>query len=254
MFLRRLYSNYMITSKQNSFIKEIRSLKDKKQRDALNLFVAEGVKSVNDAFFSGAHIVSLIGTEKGLYGLDSSVLAKRVETVTEEVFSSLSGEVSPQGVLAVIEKPEQKAPQGSALLLDGVSDPANVGAIIRSAAAFGIQDVYLINGADPFSPKSVRASMGGIFRVNVIYGEREEILNKINLPLIVADMKGVDCKDFSFSGDFCLVIGNEGKGVSKEIKKLASLTISIPMQNDMESLNAAVSAGILMYQLKVNRR
>lgn len=243
----------MITSKQNTFIKEIRSLKDKKQRDNLNLYIVEGIKAVNDAILVLGGVYSVIGTDNAVNEIKDLSKAERVEIVSNQVFSSISGEVSPQGVLAVIKKPTEKAPSGKAVLLDRVSDPANVGAIIRSAAAFGFKDVYALSSADPFSPKSVRASMGGIFRVNVISGDREEILEKINIPLVVADMDGQNIKDFKIEGDFCLVIGNEGSGVSQEVLSLSKSVVSIPMQNDMESLNAGVSAGILMYEL-VNRR
>ena len=241
----------MITSKQNSLIKRIRSLSDKKNRDREGLYLVEGIKSVKEAIKSSHSVYMVVGTEKGLSGLDTKDLS--LETVSEEVFLSISGEKTPQGVIAVVNKPKAILPFSGncAILLDGVSDPANVGAIIRTAAAVGITDVFAVGScADPFSPKSVRASMGGIFKVNYRETEYSKISEEIGLPLIVADMGGENIFNFSVPEKFCLIIGNEGKGVSETLKCKADYTVSIPMENGVESLNAAVSAGILMYLLK----
>lgn len=241
----------MITSKQNALIKEIRSLADKKFRDKLNLFVVEGIKPVNEAVGLSMPIKTIICTEKALQSIVADGI--EVQVVTDEVFKSVSEEVSPQGALAVVEKPfcQVQAPNGSCLLLDGVSDPANVGAIIRTAAASGYNDVYLTETcADAYSQKAVRTSMSGIFRVRVMRGNLKDLIDCINLPICVADMNGENVFEYKADKDLCLVIGNEGHGVSEEIKKIANFTVKIPMQNGMESLNASVSAGILMYSLK----
>ena len=241
----------MITSRQNSFIKEIRALADKKARDKTGWYIAEGVKMVKEASSNEkVDVLFVVGIKEKLDLIDCPE-TKKVE-VSEQVFSSITTEVSPEGVLAVINKPENRvvSPSGKCLLLDGVSDPANVGAIIRTAVCAGFINVYCVSTADPFSPKSVRASMGGIYRANVVCGKREEIVSVIDKPFIVADMGGENVYDFDIGKDFCLVIGNEANGVSDELKEKADYTVSIPMQNGMESLNASVSAGILMYLLK----
>ena len=171
----------------------------------------------------------------------------------DEVFASISVEKSPQGVLAVLEKPSNEIlkPNGSCILLDGVADPANVGAVIRTAAASGYNTVYMTEtSADPFSPKATRCSMSGVFRVKIVRASVSDILSVISLPIYVADMGGENVFTHERKGDICLVIGNEGHGVSKELKERADFTVSIPMDNGVESLNAAVSAGILMYGLK----
>ncbi|MBQ9513651.1 MAG: RNA methyltransferase [Clostridia bacterium] len=242
----------MIISKQNQLIKQIKALSDKKERDRSGLYIAEGVKLVKEALSFPCRIFALIGTCDGMAKL-AETRGERVEEVSEEVFLSVSTEKSPQGVMAVIYKPESFiVNEGDrCLLLDDVQDPNNVGAIIRTAAATGYNTVYLTdNCADPYSPKSVRATMGGIFRVNVVYADRNNLLKTIKKPLIVADMGGENIDTFRGSKEFCLVIGNEGNGVSEQIRKKAKYTVSIPMENGVESLNAAVSAGILMYQLK----
>lgn len=241
----------MITSKQNSFIKEIRSLADKKFRDKLNLYTVEGTKLVREVLALSLPVYAVIGTEKGLKSVDA--IKCRVEEVSEEVFASISSEKSPQGVIAVIEKPKNEllTSTGSCVLLDGVSDPSNVGAIIRTAVAAGYNTVYMTDDcADPFSPKAVRASMSGVFRVKIVRSTRRELLSVIDKEIIVADMGGENIYQLKIDGDFCLVIGNEGHGVCEEFIKAAKRVISIPMENGIESLNAAVSAALLLYGLK----
>ncbi len=241
----------MITSKQNSLVKEIRSLRDKKFRDKLNLFIIEGIKPVKEAVALNLAIREIVCTQKtASQFLDCPF---NVEVVSDSVFDYISEEVSPQGALAVVSKPENLlvSPKGNCLILDGVADPNNVGAIIRTAAASGFNDVYLTNEcADAYSQKSVRCSMSGVFRINVMRGELDKILSVVNLPLVVADMFGKNVFELEKSGKVCLVIGNEGNGVSQELKQKAQFTVKIPMENGVESLNASVSAGILMYALK----
>ena len=244
----------MISSTQNTLIKEIRSLKDKKFRDKLGVFVLEGIKPVREAINLGLSIREIVCTENTCQ--EFLACDYKVEVVSAQVFKSISEEVTPQGVLAIVFKLPYKVEkaQGNSLLLDGVSDPANVGAIIRTAAASGFNNVYLTNTcADAYSQKAVRSSMSGIFRVKVMRGDIEEILSVISSPLVIADMNGQDVFNMDVKGDVCLVIGNEGNGVSDYLKKKANLTVKIPMQNGVESLNAAVSAGILMYALKTNK-
>ncbi len=239
----------MITSKQNALIKKIRSLKDKKFRDSLNLYIVEGIKMVKEAVISAQNIESIVCSEK---------MAERVkefysnyEIASDEVIEYASSEVTPQGVIAVVVKPQNQlaSPRGNSLFLDGVSDPANVGAIIRTAASSGFNDIYLSASADAYSPKAVRASMSGIFKVKTHIAEKEKLLSMINIPLVVADMSGVDAKSFKPTTPVCLVIGSEANGVSEQVRKMASHTVSLKMDNDMESLNASVSASILMYAI-----
>ncbi len=244
----------MIVSRQNALVKEVRKLiAEKKYRDQTNLFVCESIKLVKEVISLGLNVHKLCLTarcEEVFAHFDND----RKEVFSDEVFSYMSSEVSPQGVLAIVEKPENIEANGDdAILLDGVSDPANVGAISRTAVCAGYTDLFLVGCADPFSPKAIRASMGGVFRNHFHYISREEVKD-INLPLVVADMKGTNAFETSFNQKVCLVIGNEANGVSQEIKDNAEYLISIPMQNGMESLNASVSAGILMYAVKNSRK
>ncbi len=240
----------MITSKQNALVKEIRSLGDKKFRDSLNLYVVESVKTVKEVLSLNLNVKVVVATEKGLSALGFS--PEKLELVSDDIFKYISAETTPQGVLAVVEKPQNQIepPKNSCLLLDGVSDPANVGAILRTAVASGYGEVYLTSdSADAYSPKAVRASMSGVFRAKIMRGSLSELLSVISLPIVVADMNGQNVFSAKIIEKFCLVIGNEGRGVSPELKKKANQIISIPMLGGMESLNASVSAGILMYNL-----
>lgn len=242
----------MITSRQNALVKKIKLLKDKKYRDQENLYIVEGAKSVATALTFNKQVSVIVGTEKGLSLVDIPTFIK-VETLSDDVFKAISGESTPQGILALLTKPKNviEGKKGRSIFLDGVADPGNVGAIIRTAVASGYKNIYITeDSADAFSPKAVRASMTGIFSVNVMRGSREELLKVINCPIIIADMNGANVFDVAKFKDFCLVIGNEANGVSGLVKNSATLTVSIPMSSEMESLNASVSAGILMYALK----
>lgn len=238
------------TSKQNVLIKEIASLKEKKGRNELGLFVAEGLKLVKDAILYNQEIVKIVVAENFL-GEIPKVNAE-VITVSNEVFKFISSEVTPQGILAVIKIPNQtvKAPKDNSLILDGVQDPGNLGAIIRSANAFNYKELYLVNSVDAYSPKVVRSSMSGIYNVKIYkcnYNELFEVLNGVKV--IVADMGGEDITNFVAPEKFSIVMGNEGNGVSETMRKRADYTVKIPMNATCESLNVAVASSIMMYKL-----
>ena len=242
----------IITSKSNPLIKTVASLSDKKFRKQLGLYIVEGAKSVKECIAAGCEAEKIICTESYQNEFQESVV------VSDAVFKSISTETTPQGVLAIVKIPknELKPPVGNCILLDCVQDPGNVGTVIRTANAAGYDEVYLINSTDPFSPKAVRASMGGIFRIKVYCGGRDEVLNCLEgCALICADMDGENIFEFSPPEKFCLCIGNEGGVISKEVSSRAAYTVKIPMRETCESLNAAVSAGIAMYALKnsINR-
>ncbi len=242
----------MILSRQNPLIKLVKSLGEKKFRDRENLYVVEGVKMVKEAIDNDCELSRVLITPSCLEKGGDFLGNTPYELVDEGVFKSISNDVTPQGVLALVNKPQTQAktPVNNCIFLDGVADPANVGAIIRTAAASGYNDIYAFNCADPFSPKAVRASMSGIFKVRIHVGERKELIDKITSPIVVADMGGENVFSAKIPEPFCLVIGNEARGVSKEMRERANYIVKIPMQNEMESLNASVSAGILMYSLR----
>ena len=174
--------------------------------------------------------------------------------VSDEVFRYLSDEKTPQGILCRVRISQTSLcpPKGSCLLLDGVADPGNVGAIIRTANAAGYTEVYMTETcADPYAPKSVRASMSGVFFTKIYQADKTALLETLKeTPIVVADMNGESVFRFNPPKRFALVIGNEANGVSEEVRAQAAHTVKIPMSATQESLNAAVSAGIIMYVLK----
>lgn len=238
----------LITSVSNEKIKKIKSLLQKKYRDESGEYVAEGVKPVTEAIRTNREVLLLVGTQDALSRLPKTDLP--VLCVTESVYKSISSEVNPEGVLAVIKMPTlcPEFPNGKCLLLDGLKDPGNIGTIIRTAAAAGYNDIYLLDTADPFNPKTVRASMSGIFFVNLYRVTKENFTSYLK-NIIVTDMCGENIFNVNLSGDFCLAIGSESQGISKEVENVAFKKVSIPMQPCSESLNAGVAAGIAMYVL-----
>lgn len=237
----------VITSKSNPIIKEISKLFDKKFRKELGLYLVEGTKPVNECIAAGGDIVKVVCTEKLAENYSGAVV------VSEDIFSYISSEKTPQGVIAEVKIPQNtfKAPSDNCLLLDRLQDPGNLGTIIRTANAASYREIYMTGCTDPFSPKSVRASMSGIFFTEIYQGSEEEILKTLEgVPIICADMDGENIFKFRPPEKFCLCIGNEGAGISKVIKNRANFKVKIPMAESCESLNAAISAGIAMYALK----
>lgn len=236
-----------ITSASNPIIKKFAALSDKKYRRVYGEYLVEGVKPVSECVSRGGEVTAIVCTES----LKDRYAGATV--VSDALFAKISSEKTPQGVIASVKLPQSSlcAPGGNCLLLDRVRDPGNLGTIIRTANAAGYEDLYLIDCADAFSPKAVRASMGGVFFVNIREGSLDEVLTALRgVPLITADMDGENIFSFTSPQKFCLCIGNEGGGVCDEIKKASDFVISIPMRETCESLNAGVSAAIAMYTLK----
>lgn len=243
----------IITSKNNPLVKETATLKDKKGRKLLGSCLVEGRKMAEECHKSGMTIERIFVRE----GVELSlpVDEEKIVVVSEDVLRQLSDEKTPQGVVCRVKIPTRPlcAPKGNCLFLDGVADPGNMGAIIRTANAAGYEEIYLTKECtDPYSPKSVRASMSGVFFTKLYCAEREEILSVLKnagVSLVVADMDGENIFDFVPPSHFALVIGNEANGVSATVEAVADKTIRIPMRSSQESLNAAVAAGVSMYLL-----
>lgn len=245
----------VLTSKNNPLIRETIALQDKKGRKKLGLFLVEGVKMTRECLKSGLEVERVFVAEsyEDKDGFLSAIQDKTV-FVSDDVFARISDEKTPQGVLCRVKIPQTplQSPAGACLVLDGVADPGNIGAIIRTANAAGYKEIYLTRDCvDAYSSKSVRASMSGVFFTTLYQADREDILSVLQgTSVIVADMRGENLFTFQAPEQFALVIGNEANGVSETFKKAATHTVKIPMESTQESLNAAVSAGILMYNLK----
>ena len=238
----------VIVSRQNPLVKELSSLREKKGRRERGTFLVEGVKMVREAFTAGMRVMRVVVRDD--YAGETFLPPAAV--LGRDAFAAVSDEKTPQGIAAEVALPvcAVRPPEGNCLFLDGLQDPANVGAIVRTAVAAGYEELYLAQCADPFSPKSVRASMSGVFFARIMQGSREELLSAVGVPLIAADMGGEDVFSFTPPETFCLAVGSEGSGLSEEVRGRARFTVRIPMDARTESLNAAVSAGILMYALR----
>lgn len=244
----------IITSKANSKIKRLRSLyKDKKMRQNDGIFVCEGHNLIKD-IPDNIKVIELFIRESEynkLYYLEQNMNIEAL-ILPDNMFDSVADTVTPSGVIALVEKPESKDISGEiVILLCGISDMGNLGTIIRTAAACGIDDIVCVDCADCFSPKTVRSSMGGIFYENIIecnLTKAFEILH--DYDIISLDMKGISIHSYKKKGKIAVAVGSEAHGIPEEIKKKSKETICLPMREGrVESLNAAVSAGIAMYLL-----
>ena len=287
----------IISSKDNEIVKEIRKLKEKKYRK--DKFIVEGIKMLEEAINENASIdliviregIDLKGTISNLFEKNNNGEAKnknvldkisKTITVTENVFNTLTDVVSPQGVLAVINKKSTELESDTKeegilndkdanvkeidivnnkinmsadyiIALDGIQDPGNLGTIIRTADSANLKQIIVSkNTVDAYSPKVIRSTMGAIYRVNVIEAENlTETLKKLQNKGFKVVVTSLDTNtgiyDISYNKSV-VVIGNEANGVSKEIQELADEKVKIPMLGKTESLNASVATGIMIYE------
>ena len=236
-----------ITSADNPALKHVRKLfRDGAYRRDCGEFMVEGYR-----IFDSARDVRIIFLREGSEPPTVVLPGVDIVSLSTHLFDKFSDETPGQGIVAVCGIPHNEEgirKDGRYIFLDGLQDPGNTGTIIRTAAAFGLDGVLFgQNCADPYSPKVVRSSAGGVFRLPLMRPVPPEALQ--GLRVITADMGGIPLSEASERGGFVLVIGNEGAGVSAEIDRLAFKRISIPMPGGTESLNAAVAAGIILYGL-----
>ncbi len=236
----------LITSLNNDRIKELVKLKDKKYRDSKKLFFIEGKDIVDEAYKN-----SLI---KELYVLDGTEVDIYIPVtyVSYDVMKKISDMESISEYYAVCEKKSDNYIGNRIIMLDGIQDPGNLGTIIRSAVAFNFDTVVLSkNTVDLYNPKVIRSTKGMLFNINIIQTDLEEFINKLDGYTIYGTdvVNGNDIKDIDIPSKMVLVIGNEGRGISDNIKELCNKFIYINMNNKCESLNASVAASILMYEV-----
>ena len=250
-------SGERITSRQNPLILRLRKLgSDKKTRRQEGAFLCEGAKLVGEALNWGANLEVLVVAEGTQIPAGLPWDVRRVE-VPADLLKVISTVDTPQGMLAVCRAPDLTPPAelapGRYLVLDGVQDPGNVGTVWRTADALGADGVFLLPGcAEPYSPKTVRATMGACFRLPVWETGLEELrvlLERAGLPLYAtalredtADLRRADLRRAA------VVIGSEGRGVSQAVLDACALTLKIPMRERCESLNAAVAASIVLWE------
>jgi TrmH family RNA methyltransferase len=251
----------MITSNQNSKIKLVRALlgRSKERREA-GAFVVEGVRLFEEAVLAKWTIRFVLFdetlSERGkskVEGLRSKGI--EAEEVSASVMQALSETESPQGILAVLELSNLPIPNKPNFILipDQIRDPGNLGTLLRSAAATGVQAVLIPpETTDAFAPKVVRAGMGAHFRLPIramSWEEIERVVRLEGLRVLIADMDGVSCWETDLRQPVALVIGSEADGASESARKLADGKISIPMAGEVESLNAGVAGSVLMFEV-----
>ncbi len=250
----------LITSKNNSAVVSAAKLSDKKYRERTGTFAFEGIKLFREAKAAGADFKQIFVTETAYakYQADFEGMDEALITlVSDTVYEKLSFENAPQGVFCICTyfKPKTTEEASFVVLLDGVADPGNFGAVLRSADAFGVDAVYAGAGsADLYNPKTVRACMGSIFRVDVRRSENlaTEVLRLreegFRIYATALDARSKDIRTVDFTGKVGFVIGNEGHGVSREVLDACTGSVIIPMSEGPESLNAAVASGVVMWE------
>ena len=233
-------------------LKLITSLSQKKYRQKHNLFIAEGVKVLNELLNSTFEIETLFCTDD----FEATISEEKVVRISETELKKVSTLKSPNKALGIFKIPKEKALQNSGLTiaLDAINDPGNLGTIIRLCDWFGItQLVCSKDTVDCYNQKVVQASMGSLTRVSIHYTDLENYITKSNLDTFIADMDGENVYKTKLPKEGILIMGNEANGVSKEIKSLLQYKISIPRfgeTQETESLNVAAATAILLSEFK----
>ena len=243
-----------ITARKNPLLQQVRRLlTSRKEREQSGLFVADGTKLLEEAVRWWPGLETVILTDGIQVQLPAHV---RVVYVPEDVMASISPMEAPQGALFLCRLPEKEAFRATPgmLLLDGIQDPGNVGTILRTADALDIPVALLEGCADPYSHKVVRSSMGAVFRTPVqrtTWAEAQQACAQAGIPVAVTALsdRAEDIRSARLN-TMAVVIGSEGRGVRQEILENASNELIIPMNSRCESLNAAIAAAIVMWQMR----
>lgn len=243
-----------IASTKNETYKYIKSLQTKKARMKNRQYTIEGIKSVKDAISSGADIAFIAVSDK----LQEEFSACNIYVIKDEIFAPLCDTDTPQGVLAVINMPqedEKALDKELYLLCDKVNDPGNMGTIIRICDAADCGLLLMEDTVDIYSPKTVRASMGSFFHIKAISGlTREDIIKmkESGYKVISGALSEntIDFKEADYSGKTIIVVGNEANGITDEILSISDTIVKIPIYGKAESLNVAVAASLLVYEVK----
>ena len=254
----------IITSKDNPVIKLYQKLSSsKKERIQYGLFVLEGLRITQDAINEKARITHLILTQNALEKYPDLFQADLRDTKTIVISNELGNRISAtsttQGVFAVCSIPQQKKPVFSGnekyIVLYGLQDPGNVGMIIRTADALGMDGIIMSNTCDLYSPKVIRSTMGSVFRTNIFIENNTEnlfsMLEKNNFTTSATVIDGdISLTDCIFTGRQAVFIGNEGNGLPPEISARCNRRVTIRMNGTINSLNAGMASGIVMWEMK----
>ena len=244
-----------IESSSNGVIKQTKKLLTAQGRKKLGLFILEGERLVRDALSAGSDIEYILVSES--FDKNRIPADGKVYEITDKLFDELKTTVNTQGVLAVakyslLDIKDIDVSSGTYLYLDSVSDPGNMGTIIRSANAFGVDGIILSSGCtDVLSPKVLRSTMSGIFTVK-LYKDDGNVLNVLNengFDILGTFPNGeFSPRSFSYGGKTVIVMGNEANGICPEVEACCTHRVTIPMTNDAESLNVSIACGIMLYE------
>lgn len=260
----------MITSVSNAQVKNVVQLLQKsKARKKQGLFVVEGWKmcrEMPDAWMKAVYVTEEFYENMSPQHKETYAEKGILEIVSDPVFQRMSDAKTPQGILAIVAQPEYTLEETLCgekplmVVLEDLQDPGNVGTILRTAEGAGVSGILLSRQcADLFSPKTVRSTMGSIYRMPFCYAdnlaETLEKLKRDGYAIYAADLAGArDYDQADYTDKAAILIGNEGNGLSGELLALADKSVRIPMEGGAESLNAAMAAGILMYEAARQRR
>ncbi|MGD6816802.1 TrmH family RNA methyltransferase [Metabacillus sp. 84] len=247
-----------IESAQNPRVKQWRKLHTRKERDKTGMFLIEGFHLVEEALKQKELVADIIAGENTVFPKSWNLDGMDIYLAADEVVRSLAETETTQGVFAVCRQPAANAEAGiwkRLLLLDAVQDPGNLGTMIRTADAAGMDAIILGDGtADAFNAKTIRSSQGSVFHLPIVKGNILNWIhecNKRSIPVYGSALEGaVSYKEISPKPDFAVIIGNEGKGMDPLHLEKTDQNLYIPIKGSAESLNAAVAAGILMYHLQ----
>lgn len=259
----------LITSSQNPEIKLYVFLLKKKYRDRTEMIPLEGVRLIEEALQQEVEFTSVLYSEELLKRLKGKELLQtisirqpgvRILNIAKGLLKETADTENPQGILAVVKKPEYYLSQVTesknpfVLVISGVQDPGNLGSIIRTASAALVSGVIVTRGTvDIYNPKTLRGTMGAIFQVPVVVVKDVQsiisYLQDCNIQIVVTDLEGeVSCFQANLTVPTAVVFGSEAFGVSEEFKNAADLLMKIPLLGPAESLNVSVSAGVIVYE------
>lgn len=258
-----------ITSKENQAVKNaVRLMQSAKERREQKLFICEGLRLCREAFDNGCELTQVFYTRAAYEKNDGqleclgSAARENVYIITDEIAEKIADTVSPQGIFVIGKIKENPLDlmtvrsDGQFVLLENIQDPSNIGAIFRTAEALGLTGAILTSGScDPYNPKAMRASMGAVFRLPFcVISDPVEAMKqckKRDMRPMAAIIDGEASKitAIRFFKGVIMCIGNEGSGLSKELKDVCGERVTIPMNGRAESLNAATAAAILMWEM-----
>lgn len=247
----------VIVSKDNKYYKLLKKLNEKKYRDENNIFLAEGEKFLNE----NINFQKIIIKEENFEYFNKKYNISNYSNVTilsNKLFNSISSQETSQGIIFIYNKAINQIEniKGDVVIVDDVQDPGNIGSMIRSIVALGYKNLILTHGSvDVYSPKVVRATMGAIFRLNIIYEKKEKILdflrkNKYQIIVTALHKDSINFNEIKLIDNNAYIFGHEGGGVSEFFIKNSDIKSIIPMFGNMESFNVAVALGIFLYKMR----